>query len=159
LLSDLAASEILATLGKAARRGRLPGFDARGADGFHVEADAVPFPYELVGSIGTGERGGSIVRLHLRRLTRLPLIFGAVLALTVWPGVWLTDSLLSTYWPSYGRWSADTPWLTYAWYLPITLVPIPWMWRSLARKSRDAALASAREQAATIAELVGPRQA
>jgi hypothetical protein len=153
LRTPLGRQELLERLARAARRGLVPGFAERDQAGFRVDADAVPFAYELAGALEDGG-AGTIVRLRLRRLRRMPLIFGVVLALTVWPGVWLTDSLMGTYWESYGRWSADMPWLTYAWYLPLTVVPLPWMWRSFSRKSRAEAAESARKQIDAIAAAV-----
>jgi hypothetical protein len=154
LRTALGAAASLERLGRAARLGRVPGFEARGASGFRVEADAVPFAHELVGHIEELGGEGSRVRLELRRMGRMPLLFAVVIALTVWPGVWLTDSLMATYWSAYGRWSQEMPWLTYAWYLPITVLPLPWMWRSMTRKSRTEAIESAQKQTRAIAEAI-----
>jgi len=154
LHTPLAAGAVLERLGRAARLGRVPGFEVRGPAAFRVEADAMPFAHELVGRIEESGDGGSRVRLDLRRMGRMPLIFALVLLLTMWPGVWLTDSLIATYWSAYGRWSAEMPWLTYAWYIPVTVLPLPWMWRSMARKSLAEARASAQKQTGAIAEAI-----
>jgi hypothetical protein len=69
--------------------------------------------------------------------------------------VWLTDSLMGVYWPAYGVWSDQMPWLTYAWYLPVTALPLPWLWRSLTRKSAAMAAESAAKVTETIRSLVG----
>ncbi len=151
LEAPLRDGEIGARLARAARRGLLPGYRAQGDHAFRVEADAVPFPHELTGRVERGSGDVSVVRLELRRMARMPLVFAAVIGLTIWPGVWLTDSLLGTYWPAYGRWSAEMPWLTYAWYLPITVLPLPWMWRTMSRKSLAMARESAEKQALVIA--------
>lgn len=154
LRSPLSASDVLGRLGRASRLGRLPGYAPRGAAAFSVEADALPFVHELVGAIEERAGEGSVVRLSMRRVGRMPLLFAAVIALTIWPGVWLTDSLMATYWSAYGRWSQEMPWLTYAWYMPITVLPLPWAWRSMSRKSRAEAAESGRKQVVAIAEAI-----
>jgi hypothetical protein len=53
-----------------------------------------------------------------------------VLLATIWPGAYFMDQLMP------GEWG----WIStkvYWWYLPITVVPIPWVWRGLMRKSRE----------------------
>lgn len=153
LRTPLRRAEIQERLARAARRGLLPGFAPRGQASFRVEADAVPFVHELAGAIEELP-DGSEVRLTLRRLGRMPAIFVVVIALTIWPGAWLTDSLLATYWGAYGGWTSELPWLTYAWYLPLTVLPLPWAWRSLSRKSAAEAGASAAKLRRAISEIL-----
>jgi hypothetical protein len=67
-----------------------------------------------------------------------PWIFALILVLTIWPGVWLTDSMLRSYWD----WYSATPWWsTYVWYMPLTVPFCPVAMRSALRKSRAAAAA------------------
>jgi len=138
----LPAKSVAEKLTHAGRRGKLPGFEAAGEGGFRIDCDAVPFDYSLVGQIKP-EGEGSSVTLRAVRRRLMPWVFGVTLAATVWPGVWLTDSLMGVYWASYSRWSEQMPWLTYAWYLPITALPLPWLWRTLTRKSEAMAKESA----------------
>jgi len=160
--SPLVPTEVAARLAKAGRRGRLPGFDAQSKAEFRIDCDAVPFEYVLVGRIApeakkgaAGEANtGSVISLHTERRRLMPTIFAATLAFTVWPGVWLTDSLIGVYWSAYGNWSEAMPWLTYAWYLPISVLPLPWVWRSLTRKSKTMAAESAAKIIATIRSIV-----
>jgi len=158
LHSSLTPTEVAARLAKAGRRGRLPGFDAQSQARFRIDCDAVPFEYALVGTIKEGPASasgpGSVILLHTERRRLMPMIFAVTLALTVWPGVWLTDSLVGVYWSAYGRWSEQMPWLTYAWYLPISVLPLPWVWRSLTRKSKRMAAESAAKIIATIRSIV-----
>lgn len=79
---------------------------------------------------------------------RMPWIYALLLIATVWPGVWVTDSMLKTYFSWY---TIPTWW----WYLPLSVIPLPWMWRSFMHKSRAAADASAREVITDIAAAVG----
>ena len=113
----------------------------------------MPFDYRLVGEFRDASEG-SLVGLRLVRLRRMPVLFAAVLAVTIWPGVWLTDSMLVTYFGWYSRWTHSMPWLTYAWYLPLTAAPLPWMWRGFVRKSRAEAVASGAEMAQAVAQAV-----
>lgn len=72
----------------------------------------------------------------------LPGAFLAVLVLTVWPGVWLTHSLLRTYFPGYG--SPDALWSpTWWWYIPLTALSVPLGMRSAMGKSRRTGAAEA----------------
>jgi hypothetical protein len=130
-------------LAVAARRGRLAGFDDRtGPALFSVAAFGDSFDYRLLATAAPANSGCDLT-FSLSIVPKAPLIFGLVAVLTVWPGGWLTESMLSTY----STWYAGLPsWVTYAWYMPLTVVPLPWMWRKMHRKSRTAALDHAREQ-------------
>lgn len=141
---DLPPAEALASLARAGRRGRLPGYRAVADRSFAVDAAGTPFEYELIGEVDAAE-SGSVVRFRLERRALMPWIFAVVLAVTIWPGVWLTDSLMATYWQTYGAWTASMPWLTYAWYLPITVLPLPWAWLKCTRTSREQAGLEARK--------------
>jgi hypothetical protein len=142
--TSLAAPEILDRLETASRRGRLPGFERRNGS-FAVAAHGHPFDGELDADIQR-DGAGSRIEFDLRLQSRLPIIFAFVLAFTVWPGVYFMDELVEQFMP--GLWR---PWITYYWYLPLTLLPIPWMWRSLMRRSRDSTRESAAEAIEKIA--------
>ncbi|MEO0512649.1 MAG: hypothetical protein AAF108_07100 [Planctomycetota bacterium] len=136
---------VIDLLRKLSKRGKLPGFETECPGLFRVAAFGAPFDHHLTCYASAAEEGTEL-RFVLERQKRLPLIFAATLVFTVWPGVYLTDSFLSTIWEAYGRWTLDMPWLTYAWYLPITAGPIPWMWGGWSKKSRAAADEHGREQ-------------
>jgi hypothetical protein len=109
----------------------------------------------LVGEAETGE-GGTRLRFRTLLPLRLPLAVGLVLVLSVWPGVWLTDSMLVTYWGWYGARVAALPWLTYAWYLPLML-PLPWVYKRVLDRSNEAATRSARELIGRMAGVLDGR--
>lgn len=73
----------------------------------------------------------------------MAVVFGVILVLTVWPGVWLTDSMIRSYFTSYD-------YKTWMWYLPLTAPFVPWMMWSAWRRSR----ASALEEAVRLIERV-----
>ena len=154
LAADRPASEVSKQLTQAGRRGKLPGFKGDGGGRFRVDCDAVPFEYELSGEVREAGEGTAVVSVRVSRRPLMPWVFGVTLVLTVWPGVWLTDSLLGVYWSAYAGWSERMPWLTYAWYLPITALPLPWLWRSLTRKSEAMARESGVKLVKTIRDLL-----
>ncbi len=93
-----------------------------------LEARHVPM------SDGTGSE--LVFRVRLKPV--LPIVYAVVLVLTVWPGVWLTDSMLRTYFTSYD-------FTTAYWYVPLTLPFVPWgMWTAI-KKSRKSARVEAEE--------------
>ncbi|MCE7973784.1 MAG: hypothetical protein DYG92_05560 [Leptolyngbya sp. PLA1] len=132
IITPLGREEILKRLDVASRRGRLPGY-MPGRDGelFGAEELGHPFDYRLSVHAASAE-GGTRLTWSMRMLPKMPVIFGAVLALSVWPGVWLTDSMLRAYFSGYD-------FRTWMWYLPVTVLPIPWMWRGFMRRSRESA--------------------
>lgn len=150
LTVPLAPDEIVERLRTASKRGRLAGFAAPHPGGlFKAEAFASPFESELIATAQDAP-GGRALAFRVRMLPRLPVIFAAVCIFTVWPGVWFTESLLQTYWPWLPQ-QVPTAW----WYLPLSILPLPFAWRSWMRKSRRESDASAREQIAKIAAELG----
>ena len=152
----LGEGEIVERLGTLSRRGKLPGYEAGGRGGlFSVAAFGTYFDRVLIGEASSRE-GGTEVRFRTVLPLRLPLAIGLVLALSVWPGVWLTDSMMVTYWGWYGSRVASMPWLTYAWYLPLML-PLPWVFKRALDRSNAAADGSARELIGRMAGAVDGR--
>lgn len=149
LTTPLGSEQVLSNVRKLSKRGKLPGFETECPGLFRVAAFGTPFDYTLTCHAHADEEGTSL-RFVLERLNRVPIIFAAILIFTVWPGVILTDSLLATWFGFYSRWSQEMPWLTYAWYLPTTVLPIPWLWKGWSKKSLAGAEEHAREQIAKI---------
>ncbi len=131
LVVDLDVNEIQRRLDLAARRGRVPGLHVGSHPTlFYVDGCGTPFEHHLVAT-GSPAEGGIRIRFSLKRLKRVPLIFAVVLVLTIWPGVYFMDQLIP------GEWN----WIkTEYWYLPLAILPIPWFWRSTARKSEAIAV-------------------
>ena len=123
------------------QRGRLPGFEET-ADGFKALAYGWVFDFDLAFRIDESPDGCTLTpALVLKR--RMPAIVLALLAFSIWPGVWITDSMLSTYF----TWYPHEFWKTCVWYLPITILPMPWVWKTAIGRSRLLAEESARELA------------
>ncbi|MCC5785280.1 MAG: hypothetical protein JJU33_01110 [Phycisphaerales bacterium] len=131
-LSPEAVQERLLT---EARRGRLDGYE-KNDEGFKLDALGTPFEYDLLARARReGERTVVSFSIAIRR--GLPILFVVVLLLTVEPGRYFTDKLIP------GRWG----WIdTRLWYYPLTIIPLPFVWRTCVRKSRESACKHAREQ-------------
>ena len=142
--TDLDQSEIARRAKRLSERGKLPGFHPNTPGGlFEAIAFGNPFDYRLIASHQPGQ-----LNFHIKIKSKMPAIFWIVMALTIWPGVLFTDSLLNTWF----GWYPNQTWITYAWYLPITIIPLPWLHRSIMAKTRAAALVHAHEQIATLAK-------
>lgn len=134
LVVALDAAEIRRRMDVASRRGRVPGVHVGDGDTlFEVDGCGTPFEHHLVAT-GSVAAGSTRVSFSLVRRKRMPLIFAALLVVTVWPGVYFMDQLIP------GEWNWIPTWM---WYLPLTVLPVPWFWRSTSRKSRAIAMEDA----------------
>jgi hypothetical protein len=126
--TDLPAGEILRKLDAAARRGKLAGFQAGDAGGagplFTVRDVGTPFDGEVVARLADGR-----LTFTTRLYRKFPAIFAAILVLSVWPGVWLMESLMNAYFPSIGEY-------TWWWYVPLTVLSGPPAMIGALKKSR-----------------------
>lgn len=116
----------------------MPGFHPA-VGSFRVRIFGEAFERELIASIAP-EGEGSVVRFRLRLMPMMPLVLGITTLVAIWPGVWLTDSMLKAYYPPAQDW-----WPTWAWYLPLTVLPLPWAARSMWRKSQATAAEEVRK--------------
>lgn len=142
-------------LEKLSKKGKLPGFERGGEGGlFSVDAQGTPFDRRLVGEASERD-GGTVIAWRLVTPRKWPVGIAVVLALSVWPGLPVTDSLLQTYFPgSYGAWTSG--WFkTWMWYLPLTVLPIPWFWTSTFKKVRASTMEHALETRAKIRDAIG----
>jgi hypothetical protein len=79
---------------------------------------------------------------------RMRWVFAVILIATVWPGVHFMDGLIPASWG----------WIpTWWWYMPVTALPLPWVWAGLMKRSRASIRASAEEAVGKIAGEVGGR--
>lgn len=150
LRSPLAPAAAIDALDHASRRGKLPGFKRESSSAFSVAVFGEPFDRRLHALISP-DGPGSRLELRARLLLRAPIIAAVVLIFTIWPGVWLTDSMLLTYYPPAQHW-----WPTWTWYLPLTVIPLPFAARSIWKRSeascrREAHIAIERIREATSA--------
>jgi len=138
------ADAVFESLLKLSKQGKLAGYaHETGAKHAVVDAHGNPFDSDLVIEYADGE-----IRLNLMMRKKMPAIFMALLLITVWPGLPLTDSFLYSFgW--YERLMGESI-QTWMWYLPLTILPIPFVWKSSIKKSR----VSAREHAMETVEKI-----
>ncbi len=141
-------SEVLARLESLSRRGKLAGFERTSPHSFETSIYGAPYDRVLRATIepDAGEPEQAIIECAAHLPRRLPAIVALVLIVAVWPGVWLTHSMLVTYFGWYPR--AD--WVTVVWYVPLTLLAVPVLWKQF-RQSERSAFAHAHEVIARIA--------
>lgn len=153
LRAPMSAEQVVGALETAARRGRLPGFSPV-SGGFRFRDFGAPFECELAATTTPLPSGGTSISFAIRIRPVPPWIFGIVLAVSIWPGIYLVDSMLKHYFSWY-----DFP--TWWWYLPLTVPTSPWALMSALKKSRASGEAEARELISKVAselkvQVVGP---
>lgn len=143
--TSLPPEEVKARLTKLSKQGRLPGFvPDEPAALCSVAAHGTPFDSKML-IHHRGER----LAFETALLPTMPRIFALLLVVTVWPGLPLTDSFLSSLdW--YIGLMARIGIETWHWYLPLTILPAPFAWRGAIKKSG----ASARESALEAIEKI-----
>lgn len=157
----LSPEQIVQRLLALSKRGKLAEFAAGGKNSsgakplFRVAAFGAMFDYELLAFVDAAADGsassGTTLRFELQRGGRMPLIAGVILALSVFPGVLVTHSMLAVYF----SWYTLSMWQTWLWYIPLTAGPIWPTWKSISRKSREAAEISAMEAVEKIVRAIG----
>ena len=147
--TQMSSEEVFAAMLKLSKQGKLAGYEhQQGSDVATVDAHGTPFDSDLCVRFKNGELGFNMV---MRR--KLPVIFALILVATVWPGLPLTDSFLFGFeW--YERLMGDSI-KTWMWYLPLTILPIPFVWRSSMMKSKASAAEHAQETIEKLQSLVG----
>lgn len=129
--TGLSTQTIKDALSKMSKKGKLPGYQGDVSEGIaEVAAHGTPFDSKL---ILTHEDNRLIFTPKL--LTTMPAIFCILLIVSIWPGLPLTDVFLSSFqW--YERFVANTGIQTWYWYLPLTVLPAPFAWKSAIKKSK-----------------------
>lgn len=145
--SPLEVAAVMERLRRASQRGGLPGFRTVGEARFEASAFGSHFDRTLIGGVTADPQGSTIefgARRHWKTLAGVWIVF----ALTLWPGVWLTHSMLLTWFGWYGL----SMWGTVAWYVPLTLLGVPALMK-VQRASDRASWAHAHETIEKIASL------
>ena len=147
------AEAVYGALLKMSKRGKLAGFEHdAGAGSAVADAHGSPFDSDLLIEHAGGESGGE-VRFSLKLRTKFPAIFAALLIVSVWPGLPLTDSFMFNFeW--YERLMGESI-KTWMWYLPLTVLPIPFVWKSAIKKSHKSAQSHAIETIEKIRAVLG----
>ncbi len=154
LHAEVRAADVATRLDEAARRGRLPGLKhGEDATSFRVRLYGGQFD-RMLEARAVDRPGGSAIAVKVKLLPGMPTLFAVICLFTIWPGVWLMDSMLATYIPSSQGW-----WPTWTWYLPITVLPLPFAIRKVWRSSRDLATEDLRKTLASVARETGAKPA
>lgn len=135
---------VQSTLDSLAKKGKLPGFESLSAESFKVDAFGNPFDADIVATVRSTEP--LIIDFELKIRRTMPLVFILVTLLTIWPGVLITDSLIP------GEWGW---WPTMYWYLPLTILPLPFVTRTIVRSTRTTTRTHAQKQIKSICEATG----
>jgi hypothetical protein len=120
------------------------------AAAFEVAAFGMLYDRTLRGRVEGGSGGRIVFTSELKKGMPIGVIVGFVLA--VYPGVLLTDTLIGMYFPAY----PDSAWVTAAWYVPLTLLAAPALWKQF-RMSEASSRAHAEETIEKIAATLGGR--
>jgi len=129
--------------------GKLPGYDDANRAGrfnalFVADIFAQPFDRRLIARVEHTDQGPRLV-YTVRPKLRNPAIYAIVLLITLWPGLPITDSIISSYSDWYAAHIA-----TWWWYLPLMALCVPAVAKQ-ARKSAAEAAESTAEATAKIA--------
>jgi hypothetical protein len=151
----MGAPAVLEALLRRSQQGKLPGFRraspaATSPPGFIVDIHGTIYDRDLLGAIHSAPHGSEI-RFTSRLRRRLPWIVILITIFTFWPGVLLTDSLLTTWF----SWYPKQMWVTAAWYFPLCVLTIPVLWKQY-KASEKAAEAHLRETLAKLAAWLTP---
>lgn len=141
--SPLAPGEAMARVSALSTRGKLPGFARKGERAFEATVFGEPYDRRLEAEI-VPTAGGSRIEGVVRLKRKMPALMIGAMVFAIWPGVWMTDSLLATYFAS---WYPKSMWVTTAWYVPLTLLAIPPLWKQWKKSG-----VIARGELATLAE-------
>lgn len=142
----MSGGEVIDRLQAMSKRGKLAGFEREkipeGADAAFA-AQGTPFEGLVLVRAGDGR-----VSFDLHMPRKWAVIFAAVLIVTVWPGLPITEAFLQSFiW--YERLTSG--WFaTWMWYLPLTVLPAPFMLRSVLAKSRATSMEHAKETVARV---------
>jgi hypothetical protein len=147
LSTPLPSSEVLSRLLNLSKKGKLAGFLQR-RDGplFEAEAHGTTFDFTLLAHHREGR-----LAFELRPIWKLPIIIAAVTIFAAGPGLWITHSMMVTYFSWY---TISVAW-TAAWYEPLTILPVPWIMLRAWKHSKVVAIEHAREAIARIQTALG----
>jgi hypothetical protein len=135
--TTLDPSGVVDALKVMSKRGKLAGFRAGQESGSAVvDAHGTPFDSDLIVR-SESEGGHTRVAFQVMMRRKMPIVFALILVVTIWPGLPLTESFMLGFgW--YERLMGDSI-QTWMWYLPLTVLPAPFAWRSAIQKSKKSA--------------------
>lgn len=138
--TSLSGDEVRSRLSTMSKRGKLPGFEPNEPGALcSVAAHGTPFDSKLLIRLDGGD-----LRFECEMNRLMPCVFALLLVVTIWPGLPLTSTFLTSFdW--YNSIMSSIGIQTWHWYLPLTILPAPFAFRSALMKSKRSALESALE--------------
>lgn len=138
--TSLTGDEVKSRLNAMSKRGKLPGFVPNEPGAVcSVAAHGTPFDSKLLIRLDGGD-----LRFECEMYRLMPCVFALLLVVTVWPGLPLTSTFLTSFdW--YNTIMSSIGIQTWHWYLPLTILPAPFAFRSALMKSQRSAHESAME--------------
>ena len=136
VLTPMTAVDLQKALAQRAKQGKLAGYQQQGARSFTLDAAGGLYERTLIATIisDTGDKDEHTEIWFEGKLKRtIPIVVIAVLIFTIWPGVWFTDSILSTWF----NWYRMGFWWTCAWYIPLTLLAVTAFWANFKKSERE----------------------
>lgn len=145
----LTANEVNARLLKLSKSGKLPGYEGKPDNALAaVAAHGIPFDSKLYIRHDSGQ-----LSFEVKLIQTMPILFLVMIIVSIWPGLPLTDAFMNSFqW--YERFQSSTGVQTWYWYLPLTVVPAPFMWKSAIAKSNGSAKVSAIEAIEKISKAI-----
>ncbi len=136
VVTEMNAKDLQKALAARAKQGKLAGYQKQTERSFSVDASGGLYERTLLATIisDTADKDEHTEIWFEGRLKRtIPIVVIAVLIFTIWPGVWLTDSILSIWF----NWYRLGIWWTCAWYIPLTLLAVPAFWAQFKKSGRE----------------------
>ena len=136
VVSPMPASDLQKALSQRAKQGKLAGYQKQSERTFTLDAAGGIYERTLIATIisDTADKDEHTEIWFEGKLKRtIPIVVIVVLVFTLWPGVWLTDSILSTWF----SWYRLGIWWTSAWYIPLTLLAVPAFWAQFRKSERE----------------------
>lgn len=136
VISNMGAGQLQNALSLRAKQGKLAGYQKQTERSFTLDAAGGIYERTLIATIisDTADKDEHTEIWFEGKLKRtIPIVVIVVLVFTLWPGVWLTDSILSTWF----NWYRLGIWWTSAWYIPLTLLAVPAVWAQFKKSERE----------------------
>lgn len=136
VITPMPAADLQKAMAQRAKQGKLAGYQAQGVRSFTLDAAGGLYERTLIATIisDTADKDDHTEIWFEGKLKRgTPIIVIVVLIFTIWPGVWFTDSVLSTWF----SWYRMGFWWTCAWYIPLTLLAVPVFWANFKKSERE----------------------
>ena len=136
VITPMSAADLQKALSLRAKQGKLAGYARQTERAFTLDAAGGIYERTLSATIisdSADQDDHTEIWFEGKLKRTIPIVVIVVLVFTIWPGVWLTDSILSTWF----GWYRLGIWWTSAWYIPLTLLAVPAFWAQFKKSERE----------------------